>query len=145
MQKKQNPMVRWMILLGAVLILGGAWTMINRIPSNTEGGIELAPAPIRRHPAPELVLNTTTGCPFVRVSTEAVSAFSAACNTRQCQSQSKRRRRRKGRMARAAGESHSHPAHSAESAQKTPSGRGGSLKMRAALPGRMICCASRAV
>lgn len=60
MQKKQNPMLRWMILLGAVLILGGAWTMINRIPSSTDG-IDLAPAPIRRHPAPELVLNTTTG------------------------------------------------------------------------------------
>lgn len=59
MQKKQNPMVRWMVLLGAVLILGGAWTITNRIPGDSTG--DLSPAPIKGHPAPELVLNTTTG------------------------------------------------------------------------------------
>lgn len=60
MQKEQNPITRWIILLGVVLVLGGIWTIINRVPGDN-AGIDLAPAPIKGHPAPELVLNTTTG------------------------------------------------------------------------------------
>ena len=61
-KKEQPAMVRWIILLGVAIILGGVWIIINRVPTgNSAAAGELAPAPVKGHPAPEIVLTSTDG------------------------------------------------------------------------------------
>ncbi len=61
-KKEQPAMVRWIILMGVVVILGGVWIIINRVPTgNAAASGELAPAPVKGHPAPEIVLTSTDG------------------------------------------------------------------------------------
>ncbi len=56
----QTAMVRWIILLGVALVLGGAWVILNRVPTDAASNT-LAPAPVKGHPAPEISLVSTTG------------------------------------------------------------------------------------
>jgi len=50
----------WGGLIALALVLGGAWTLINRIPQTTPAA-DLPAAPIKGHPAPEIVLGTLDG------------------------------------------------------------------------------------
>ncbi len=59
--KQQPALVRWIILIGVVVVLGGVWTIANRVPGNASSAGELAPAPIKGHPAPNFTLTTTDG------------------------------------------------------------------------------------
>lgn len=60
--KSQPARTRWIILLGAVILLGGGYLIATRVPSApAEGSAGLAPAPVKGHPAPEIVLTSTTG------------------------------------------------------------------------------------
>jgi len=63
-QPVQSPfMLRWLGLIGLVLLLGGAWIFINQTPSETQNAPS-EPAPIKGHPAPEISLVSTSGEPM---------------------------------------------------------------------------------
>ncbi len=50
----------WGGLIVLALVLGGAWTLINRVPQ-TSPAASLPVAPIKGHPAPEIALDTLDG------------------------------------------------------------------------------------
>jgi thiol-disulfide isomerase/thioredoxin len=57
---KFNPIILWLGLIILVLVVGGMWVFVNRIPQqSTLTGLE--PAPVQGHPAPEISLVSTAG------------------------------------------------------------------------------------
>jgi thiol-disulfide isomerase/thioredoxin len=54
----------WVGLIVLVLVLGGAWIVVNRIPQETSSA-QLEPAPVSGYPSPEISLVSTTGDPLV--------------------------------------------------------------------------------
>ncbi len=57
-QKKM--MIPWLGLIVMVIIAGGGWIFVNRIPQEAQNN-QLEPAPVKGHPAPEISLLSTTG------------------------------------------------------------------------------------
>jgi peroxiredoxin len=54
-----NPLTRWFIIIGAVLVIGGAWVGLNRVNLSDQSQ---APAlPVAGSPAPDFTLQTLAG------------------------------------------------------------------------------------
>lgn len=51
----------WTILILAVVLLGGAWTLVSRVPPGMVNTTGLPPAPQIGHPAPDFSLHTADG------------------------------------------------------------------------------------
>jgi|DewCreStandDraft_2_1066082.scaffolds.fasta_scaffold49750_2 cytochrome c biogenesis protein CcmG/thiol:disulfide interchange protein DsbE len=51
----------WTVLILAVVVLGGAWTLVSRVPPEAANPGNLPPAPQVGHPAPDFSLRTTEG------------------------------------------------------------------------------------
>ncbi len=53
--------VRWLVLIALVLVVGGSWIVFSREPQQETVAAELAPAPVKGHPAPAITLNDIDG------------------------------------------------------------------------------------